>query len=57
MEAFVIIIFGLATVRTLIPFAKQEIYKKGTDLIANLIVAGSMVWCYVWVIQLIINVN
>ena len=56
MEVFAIIIFGLATVRTLSPFAKPETFKKGTDFIASLIIAGLMVWCYVWFIKLIINV-
>lgn len=56
MEVFAIIIFGLATIRTITPFAKEETYKKGTDFIADLIIAGLMVWCYVWFIKLIINV-
>tara|TARA_R110002167_G_C12466225_1_gene633187 strand:+ start:468 stop:641 length:174 start_codon:yes stop_codon:yes gene_type:complete len=56
MEVFAIIIFGLATVRTLSPFAKPETFKKGTDFIASLIIAGLMMWCYVWFIRLIINV-
>ncbi len=56
MEVFAIIIFGLATLRTITPFAKQETYKEGTEFIASLIISGLMTWCYVWFIKLIINV-
>ena len=48
MIVFAIIIFGLATVRTFTPLIKQDAYKTASGFIGTALVAGTMLWCYIW---------
>jgi hypothetical protein len=48
MVIFAIVIFGLATIRTFVPLAKEESYTKFSTFIALASVAGTMLWCYIW---------
>lgn len=55
MIVFTIIIFGLATVRTIVPFTKEETYQTLSKFIATAITTGMMIWCYVWFLQFILS--
>lgn len=48
MVIFAIIIFGLAVVRTIVPMASDKAYKNVPVFIGHLLVAITMVWCYIW---------
>ena len=45
MKTFMIIIFGLATIRTLVPLAE---YENATSFTSKLIVASMMCYCYAY---------
>jgi hypothetical protein len=49
--------FGLATIRTVVPFASDETYEKFSDFVAKLIVASTMVMAYIWFIKQFVSLN
>jgi hypothetical protein len=55
MIIFSIIIFGLATIRTITPLTKEETYKSWPNFIGQMLVTVLMVWCYIWYLQQIIG--
>ena len=55
MIVFTIIIFGLATVRTIVPFTKGKTYETLSTFIATAINTGMMIWFYVWFLQFILS--
>lgn len=57
MLIFTIIIFGLATIRTVAPFASNKTYEKFSDFLAALIVASTMVMAYVWFLKQFVSLN
>ena len=48
MIIFAIIIFSLATIRTITPFSSSKPYENGSAFIGHLLVAITMIWCYIW---------
>jgi len=50
MLVFTIIIFGLATLRTITRLAldAKDDTQSTISFINNLLIAGTMIWCYVW---------
>lgn len=57
MLIFTIIMFGLATIRTVVPFASNKAYGKFSDFVAKLIVASTMVMAYVWFLKQFVSLN
>ena len=51
MEIFAIIIFGLATIRTITPFTKNETYSSLPHFIGQLAVCVTMCICYIWFLK------
>jgi len=49
--------FGLATLRTITPFAKDETYKSFSSFMGNLLVASTMIICYVWFLKQYVSLN
>jgi len=43
--------FGLATIRTVVPFASNKSYEKFSDFVSKLIVASTMVMAYIWFLK------
>lgn len=54
MKIFIIIVFGLATLRTLTPFAGDDPYKSLIDFIASLFVAGITCYAYIKLLKLLV---
>jgi hypothetical protein len=52
-----IIIFGLAVVRSVVPFAKKEVYTSLADFIGNALVFLPMLICYVWFLNQFVSLN
>lgn len=57
MLIFTIIIFGLATIRTVVPFASDKSYEKFSDFVAKLIVSSTMVMAYIWFLKQFVLLN
>ena len=55
MTVFSIIVFGLATVRTLTKMYFTDENEEGNLMLPRLIVAITMCWCYVWFLGEVIN--
>jgi len=55
MKIFTIIVFGLAVLRTLQPFANDETYKRIPNFIASTILASTMCGAYIWFLKSVIN--
>jgi hypothetical protein len=51
MEIFAIVIFGLATIRTITPFTKNETYSSLPIFIGSLGVCVTMCICYIWFLK------
>jgi len=51
MKLFSLIMFGLAVIRTITPFAKDETYQTATKFLGQLGVAITMIMAYVWLIK------
>jgi hypothetical protein len=60
MKIFAILIFGTTAIKSINELV-SDIQKhkagliKGTTLIAQLLVTGSIIWCYIWFLQLLLN--
>lgn len=52
-----LVVFGLATIRTITPFANKENDKSATSFIAKLLVTVPMVICYVWLLKHFVTLN
>ena len=52
-----LVVFGLATIRTITPFAKKENYKSASSFIAQLLVTVPTVICYVWLLKHFVTLN
>ena len=48
MLTFAVIIFGLATLRTLTAFLKESTYESGASFIGQILVATTMLASYLW---------
>lgn len=57
MLIFTIIIFGLATVRTITPFTDDDTYKKGSVFIARSFVLITMLMSYIWFLNQFISLK
>lgn len=57
MLTFTIIMFGLATLRTITPFMKEDTYKSLSSFIASSLLCITMVISYIWFLQQFIQVK
>ena len=57
MLIFTIIMFGLATIRTITPFSKDESFEKLGSFIARVLVASTMVMSYIWFLKQFVSLN
>jgi hypothetical protein len=49
--------FGLATIRTITPFSKDESFEKLGSFIARVLVASTMVMSYIWFLKQFVSLN
>lgn len=57
MIVFILIIFGLATLRTISEFAKAENYKSGSKFIACLLVCITTIYAYGWLLNYFLQIK
>jgi hypothetical protein len=57
MLIFTIIIFGLATIRTITPFTKEETYRSFASFMGSLLVVSTMIICYIWFLKQYVSLN
>jgi hypothetical protein len=57
MIVFMLVVFGLATIRTITPFAKNENYESASSFIAQLLLTVPTVICYVWLLKHFVTLN
>lgn len=51
MKVFTLIIFGIAVIRTMTPFLKDETYNLLSELIARFLLMVSTILAYIWLLQ------